>query len=264
MIAELTDINRKPFDDIVLDTGYNLKCESLNTPEGMCMIISCVQASINRYFMTDIPHNPSFILRQYFDNQVLWIETPRMNIIAVRGTLSSDDMWTNLQAWQTRVRMCNGVYAEGKFHYGFQNRACELGMRMNEFATYLRTYRKPVIFTGHSMGGAIASALKVYFSPLLTYIHTTIMTFGMPRIGDYDALNEVSSSAQSIHVLNSLDIVTQVPSSVFPDVRGRWLYTYGRNVKYIEFQTGSWLGNHSLDNYKSYIEGDKQDFVWSI
>ena len=62
----------------------------------------------------------------------------------------------------------------------------------------------PVVYTGHSLGGALATLAASHRSPLRTY------TFGSPRVGDGDFARTIERDA-FFRVVNNQDIVTQVP-----------------------------------------------------
>lgn len=260
MLAEITDVNRSPFENIRVQTYDDKKVQ----------YAVCVQASVNKHFGAKIDIDDSeFIINEYICNQVLWMSTKDTEILAVRGTLTSQDMWTNLQAYQVPFKQYKdtNVYKQTNkellVHNGFAERTYTIATQMHKFINKIQKNKKKVIFCGHSLGGAVAALLKLHFNPILEDVE--LYTYGMPRIGNHYAMKEIESKcAEFYNVVNACDLIPQFPTCVFPDIRGQWLYTHGSNVKYIEFQTGSWLGNHSLDNYINYMNGKTDSFIWSI
>uniref|UniRef100_A0A914Q9C9 Fungal lipase-like domain-containing protein n=1 Tax=Panagrolaimus davidi TaxID=227884 RepID=A0A914Q9C9_9BILA len=81
--------------------------------------------------------------------------------------------------------------------------------------TYLNNYKGyKIAFTGHSLGGAIASltALKARHLGLVDVDKLTLYTFGEPRIGDSDvAKNFRDLVKESYRVVHYSDLVPHLP-----------------------------------------------------
>jgi hypothetical protein len=73
----------------------------------------------------------------------------------------------------------------------------------------LQCIRKPLFYTGHSLGGALATLAASLHRPQAVY------TFGTPRIGDVEFADTLDGMAL-FNVFNPEDIVTDLPPS------GRW------------------------------------------
>lgn len=121
-------------------------------------------------------------------------------VLVFRGSSGFENWLANLKVIQSPWE-CGG-----QVHSGFK--AIFLEIR-DELAAILRSIAAPVIFTGHSLGGALAVLAASLWRPMATY------TFGAPRVGD--AVFRDSLSRQSIfRIANERDIVPSVPPSRIP------------------------------------------------
>jgi hypothetical protein len=89
-----------------------------------------------------------------------------------------------------------------------------------------------VIFTGHSLGGAMATVALFDLQQLrrikTTYNSPILITFGQPRTANYAVVNEIAKKTPIIfRVVNDNDIVTQIPDCS-RDALGRCFNEYGK------------------------------------
>ena len=79
--------------------------------------------------------------------------------------------------------------------------------------SYAKGYQ--VIFTGHSLGGAMA-AIMAYFAKINGVTnHVVLLTFGQPRTGNDVFNNEVMKVVDKVfRVVRSGDIVPTIPFSI--------------------------------------------------
>jgi len=130
-------------------------------------------------------------------------------IVAVRGTQpTGEDIFTDLQ-----FTTVTGL--GGKIHQGFRDRSSQYESVLDFAERYLEDGGR-VIFTGHSLGGAVASILTlkllrergldaVYHNQLLC------ISFGTPLIGDAKFAKEANAhSAHFFTYVNKADIVPRV------------------------------------------------------
>jgi predicted lipase len=164
---------------------------------------------------------PSFtIIRRYA--VVVGVRTPKMIIVAIRGTAPLYDWLANLRATKFSHSLPTGT---ALFHTGFYKAAmaclgpvaCELNKYTSNGADPL-----PVYFTGHSLGAAISAILMNMLLPHFFEKRTFwkpdanrrgirgCYTFGMPRYGD---LHAVANCLEPYHLYNDADIVPTVPPS---------------------------------------------------
>lgn len=135
----------------------------------------------------------------------------------------------------------------GNVHRGFKTVLMEL---WDTIATALNTVKKPLFYTGHSMGGALATLAASLRPPRAVY------TFGAPRMGDA-AFAETLVHVPVFNVFNPRDIVTELPPA------GPWTrFTHaGTIVRNSEIslprrtlaQAPSFLSGHAPLNYTAQL-----------
>lgn len=114
----------------------------------------------------------TFIDRDH--TQAYVIEVADHTAVAFRGTqvtfgFSLADVATNL--WVRRV-----PWDPGKVHHGYREAVLDIAQELKH---PLNSAKRPLYFTGHSMGGALATLASTFPpGPSATY------TFGAPRVGD--------------------------------------------------------------------------------
>lgn len=176
-------------------------------------------------------------------------------IVAFRGT-------ANIRDWMTDAdfRMINHVHCG--FHRAFDSIAVEL-------LDYLSEHQgKPVIFTGHSLGGAQAVLAAWAFAQ--HHPGSQVYTFGQPRVGDafFAAQCKEKFGDSHFRFVNQEDIVPRVPA---------WLQGYRHSGQELFFSSlalpligiplppgQSWAGNLRMgapiwlklisDIYGSYLD----------
>ncbi len=121
--------------------------------------------------------------------QAYVIETPTHTAVAFRGTqVFSDpslaDVLSNL--WIRRV-----PWDPGKVHRGYREALLDIA---RELKRPLYAGRRPLSFTGHSLGGALATlASTLPPGPSATY------TFGAPRVGDRAFAGALRNLTRIVH-----------------------------------------------------------------
>ncbi len=185
-------------------------------------------------------------------------------VIAFRGTEADD--WNDLKA------DINALHAlaetVGRVHRGFKQEADDLWPLLEKI---LESNSKNLWFTGHSLGGAMATICggrcllsRIKSSP------TQIQTFGSPRVGNKRYINH--AKVDYIRWVNNNDIVTRSPpvwmgyrhtgKEIYLDSEGKIqnLNIIQRNQdRWKGFVTGLWnkeidhLSDHSITRYIEYI-----------
>jgi alpha-beta hydrolase superfamily lysophospholipase len=137
--------------------------------------------------------------------------------------------------------------AGGNVHRGFMNILMEL---WDPIAAALEVIEKPLYYTGHSLGGALATLAASLRPPCAVY------TFGAPRIGDVE-FAQTLASVPVFNVFNPKDIVPELPP-----VNRRIRFTHaGTIVRNAEInpphrgfaQAPSFLANHAPLNYTAQL-----------
>jgi hypothetical protein len=90
----------------------------------------------------------------------------------------------------------------GRVHCGF---AGALKQIQAEIEPVLRTLQARTIFTGHSLGAALATLAASLYTPDALY------TFGSPRVGDQAFVNTVKGIGTLRRYVDCCDIVTRIP-----------------------------------------------------
>jgi len=137
------------------------------------------------------------------------------HILAFRGTKIPQDWIEDLACTPARFDwVFNNGPAIGEIHAGFGH---SLSDALNDIQTALsaRDLTKPLLITGHSLGGALAALSGACFTVLGLTAPTisAIYTFGQPRIGLHDFCNTYSRilGDKLIRFVNKQDLVPRLP-----------------------------------------------------
>jgi hypothetical protein len=143
----------------------------------------------------------TFVTRKSAQWALNWVEgAVPVAVLVFRGTSGFDNWLANLKVFQSPWE------SGGLVHSGFK--AIFLEIR-DELEAVLRSIAAPMIFTGHSLGGALAVLAASLWRPMATY------TFGAPRVGDAVFRNSLSRLS-IFRITNERDIVPSVPPSRIP------------------------------------------------
>ncbi|MBF7073334.1 lipase family protein [Glaciecola sp. MH2013] len=124
----------------------------------------------------------------------------------------------------------------GRVHSGFYGAflalAPQLMKNIYEAKQALGHEHCPVFFTGHSLGGAIAT---IAARELLPDSNGAVYSFGAPRVADYNYFNGMKTPI--FRIVNSSDVVPRVPPGVFapifklPIYAVRWIFAIRQGVE---------------------------------
>jgi hypothetical protein len=137
------------------------------------------------------------------------------NLLVFRGTKLPQDWMTDLACTPVRFDwVFTGAPAIGEIHAGFGHCLAD-GFGDIVSALSARDHTKPLLITGHSLGGALAALAGACFTVLGSSVPTVsaIYTFGQPRIGLHDFCNTYSRilSDKLVRFVNKQDLVPRVP-----------------------------------------------------
>ena len=203
------------------------------------------------------------------------------NLLVFRGTKVPQDWMTDLACTPVRFDwvFTNGP-AIGEIHAGFGH--C-LSDGFDDIISALtpRDPAKPLLITGHSLGGALAALAGACFNVLASPVPnvSAIYTFGQPRIGLHDFSNTYSRilADKLVRFVNKQDLVPRVPfrgwdysdeglmirfdSSGTPLLQSpEWqnfaMRTFQSLKDFVEITTHISLdvGDHAMAGYKNLIE----------
>lgn len=114
------------------------------------------------------------------------LETEHSIIVAFRGSALGSDYLTDLAVWKT----CFHGVEFGYVHSGFNHAFFSLAPQLHEqIMPALQNGKRKLLFTGHSMGGALAHLAALYFAieaKAYGILRTEIklVTYNSPRVGN--------------------------------------------------------------------------------
>lgn len=188
-------------------------------------------------------------------------------VIAFRGTANIRDVLTDVDCWREEIR-------EGYVHQGFY---ASLATVISQIIIAVEQSAKPVILTGHSLGGALAMLAGYRLALHASKIHS-VYTFGQPRVGNagFARYYNFYNTFPTFRVTNGTDPVPWVPwlwgryrhagtEEFMPDGESRikqapstlfklWndaeeLFTLWRDLKYGRHIDWSEIPHHGIEHY---------------
>lgn len=124
--------------------------------------------------------------------------------VAFRGTEANPIDWTQNARFNPMVGELGG-----RVHSGF-NRG--VGEVWADLLAVITATGKPVVFTGHSLGGALATLAAARLNEAGHPV-AAVYTFGQPRVGVGDFAFEYGGRLADVtyRIINHIDLVTRVP-----------------------------------------------------
>jgi hypothetical protein len=143
------------------------------------------------------------------------VSSSEYHLLVFRGTKIPQDWMEDLACTPVRFDwIFNGGPAIGEIHAGFGHCLAD-GFLAITSALSARDLTKPLLITGHSLGGALAALTGACFTVLGSSVPTVsaIYTFGQPRIGLHDFCNTYSRilAGKLVRFVNQQDLVPRVP-----------------------------------------------------
>lgn len=209
------------------------------------------------------------------------------HLLVFRGTKDRKDWITDLTSSPSPFEnIFPGVQVPGRIHTGFGN-CLAVGMDDLKRAMLLMARskpKKPLLITGHSLGGALAALAGAYFTVAGVEVPqiSRIYTFGQPRIGLHDFCETYGRilSGKLVRFVNNKDLVPRVPltgsdycdhgmmihfnASGHAEVEGaEWKSFVGRIVQSAEeviemmANLGFDVGDHSMAQYRMLVQANK-------
>jgi triacylglycerol lipase len=137
------------------------------------------------------------------------------HILAFRGTKLPQDWLVNLACTAEAFEdVFPGTPAIGEIHSGF-GRCLAPGLDAVKRILKCRTMGKPLLITGHSLGGALASLTAAYFAVTRASVPKVrkVYTFGQPRVGFQKFCTSYGKfvADKLIRFVNDRDLVPRVP-----------------------------------------------------
>ncbi|CAB3407529.1 unnamed protein product [Caenorhabditis bovis] len=138
--------------------------------------------------------------------------------VSFSGTKSKEQLVTELL--ESIGRPKHKLHNAGSVHYYFYSALKSmwhsLSAVLNEFVDIMPKHR--IVFTGHSLGGALASIASTIFAqnhPQMSN-RTFLITFGQPRVGniEYAMRHDELVAGGSWRIVHAIDIVAHIPMCV--------------------------------------------------
>ncbi len=182
-------------------------------------------------------------------------ETTQKAVFAFRGTDSFADMFADIMIYRDKTPDEMQV-AGGYIHRGFFLQYSSILSKVREKVALTS---KPLIFTGHSLGGALATLFALTVKTENPTRHVSCCTFGSPKVGNKAFVNAFNSKVDvSIRIVNNHDGVTYRPTFGYAHVKGyKLIQNKSAENTLITYFVGSSQDHTLASYYKSLTEPGK-------
>jgi len=151
-------------------------------------------------------------------------------VVSFRGTSSKRDVITDMNVFTSPLVLRGLARCDlPNVHRGFLKQFLSV---VKKVETYIRAHdlsdiRRDVFFTGHSLGGALATIASLYFSFQFPNLIYSCITFGSPRVGDSRFCSYFRKTIRhSIRFVNDYDPVPCIPTT--------WRFKHVHGVKWLK------------------------------
>jgi triacylglycerol lipase len=179
------------------------------------------------------------------DVQFFTIEKEDELIFAIRGSQSTSDFIDDSYCWTENFQDVSkpGV----RVHAGFLKQYLSMRSAMISavFRMVWKKQVKKIIFTGHSLGGAISTLCGAAVKDEIPELDVSVITFGSPRVGN-KLFTQAFKDVKSVRCVNGSDIVPTMPY---------WGYDHVHGEICIGVKSSPNIHDHLLSSYAtSYAE----------
>lgn len=210
--------------------------------------------------------------------QAAFIEHENYLCMTFRGTDTTMNNWEVIRDWIDNLNAFPKQASFGRFHMGFYNSFEDVwGSLENAYERASKEKARPLFFTGHSLGGAMASiAAAKRVGEDLPF--TSTYTFGQPRAMTRETAQVVNMecSGRLFRFQNNNDIVTRLPARlmgyshvgtfIYITENGKLDHEPGHWLQFLDSMQGivkyvadnnsdkSVLNDHDMDNYLEAVK----------
>jgi len=168
------------------------------------------------------------------DTQLFVASDDDVTVVCFRGTQEKRDWLTDLDSSRVEYEKPEGVNTKWMVHRGFWIAYALIAEKLLE-AIREHGAHKPLLITGHSLGGALAAVAALDLAA--RSFASRLYTFGQPRVGDAYFVRALSNAALGYHrFVNNNDIVPRLPPA------GMKSFRHAGRLNYFDHQ-----GNLHLD-----------------
>lgn len=176
------------------------------------------------------------------DVQFFTVEYADRLVFAIRGSESIADFKDDMFCWTESFQ---DVHASGvRVHSGFlkQYQSMRFAVMSSIYKMAWKGQRKKIVFTGHSLGGALATLCGAVVKEEIPELHVSVYTFGSPRVGNKAFAQVFKAVDVSSRCVNGSDVVTTLPF---------WNYEHVHGEVYVGKKSFPNTTDHLLDGYKA-------------
>jgi hypothetical protein len=178
---------------------------------------------------------PGYVSHTIFDvgsTQAFFVEFEKTCWVSFRGTETEFNDWRIILAF-LQIR-----YKQTEIHRGFNRALSNVKGKILKKIVEARIQGKKIHYTGHSMGGALATLMVLEHKP------DTATVFGSPRIMKGTTLAYRYNNFPFFRIENDWDIITRIP----PSFLGLLKYKHvGKCIKYKH--RFAFIKSHFIKNY---------------
>jgi triacylglycerol lipase len=177
-------------------------------------------------------------------------------LIAFRGTEGDDpsDLLSDADLRKTSWSDYRGSYI-GEVHNGFAKALADGNVlsQVTSAIDALETKYALIVFTGHSLGAALATLASAYFQSTHWADKSRLFSFGSPLIGDTEFATKIGAMSHQRFV-NCCDLVTRIPPESLGFVHTGKLHYIDRHGKLIESPDSQFISEDRLMAAGEYIK----------
>lgn len=190
---------------------------------------------------------------RFFDKeetQAFMIANDEMILTAFRGTEP-----TNLKDWMTDADIELKPGPGGNVHDGFQRALNHVWQGILESIEVFQTEAQSLWFTGHSLGGALATLAVAMLRQEDRPVHG-LYTFGQPRVGDREFAKNfnIDFKSQAFRFVNNNDVVTRIPPRLME-------YSHVGTFLYMDTKGKLHKDIHYWNKFLDRLQGRVDDFL---
>lgn len=178
---------------------------------------------------------------------------PNCHVLAFKGSKEPMDWLMNITAlpFPNRAGLC---------HAGFGLAHWSLWRQIKKDLSH----DKPLLITGHSLGGALAEISAGLLKSKRETVHTWFISFGKPNVWLKGCDPDMTYLDAQVSVVNCSDIVARIPKQMYGPSRTQTMLYFGaddndyinpsKDLLVKELKTVDWFSHHLMPQYHERIE----------